>query len=525
MAFGILEPSRQVHPSRNNNVLIMDAEENNDTHLKLMPLPSNSPSDPLNWTRLKKELLFATIIFGSCATGSLGPVLVPGFTTVAAQFETNLRSIALLNGALVMASGVSAYLCSCFAGVYGKRSVFIATTILLIVSCCWAAASKSYHSLLTSRIFQGLGIGAFFALAGTSSINDVFFVHERGIRVGLWNFGVIISVNLTPVVSGYVISNLSWRWSFWLEMILFSTLLISVIFLFPETTFCREDKDIVVVGIQHTPKDENSAAEKMNTGSSLHATSEEPRCSWWSSTFAFSQVKSNRKSSLLMACIKPLYLIWHPIAIWGCLMWSVTFTWAILLGAVVSQIFVASPYNMSTVGVGNLSGIAPFIGSAIGTVVSGWLCDFLAKEMTRRNSGLYEPEFRLVVIFPTAIAMAVGSFGLGAAIENELSFIVCGVFMAILNFAIGMGCTSIVTYTNDVFAERAGDAFGLAMLSKSVFAFGLIFVFNDYYARIGPLPFFSTFGAVSLGVMVTTVPVYIFGKRIRYWADKGQNMD
>ncbi|EKV19322.1 hypothetical protein PDIG_03520 [Penicillium digitatum PHI26] len=477
MAFGILEPSRQVHPSRNNNVLIMDAEENNDTHLKLMPLPSNSPSDPLNWTRLKKELLFATIIFGSCATGSLGPVLVPGFTTVAAQFETNLRSIALLNGALVMASGVS------------------------------------------------LGIGAFFALAGTSSINDVFFVHERGIRVGLWNFGVIISVNLTPVVSGYVISNLSWRWSFWLEMILFSTLLISVIFLFPETTFCREDKDIVVVGIQHTPKDENSAAEKMNTGSSLHATSEEPRCSWWSSTFAFSQVKSNRKSSLLMACIKPLYLIWHPIAIWGCLMWSVTFTWAILLGAVVSQIFVASPYNMSTVGVGNLSGIAPFIGSAIGTVVSGWLCDFLAKEMTRRNSGLYEPEFRLVVIFPTAIAMAVGSFGLGAAIENELSFIVCGVFMAILNFAIGMGCTSIVTYTNDVFAERAGDAFGLAMLSKSVFAFGLIFVFNDYYARIGPLPFFSTFGAVSLGVMVTTVPVYIFGKRIRYWADKGQNMD
>ncbi|KGO74611.1 Major facilitator superfamily domain, general substrate transporter [Penicillium italicum] len=441
---------------------------------------------------------------------------------VAAQFDVGLKSMALLNGTLVVASGASAYLCSCFARVYGKRSVFIATTILLIASCCWAAASKSYHSLLVSRIFQGLGMGAFFALAGTSSINDLFFVHERGMRVGLWNFGVIVSTNLTPVVSGYVISNLSWRWSFWLEVIFFSIILVCVLFLFPETTFCRADEGIVIAGIQHTPKDEKFAGEKMSTASSLRAPSEEPRSSWWSSTFALSHVKNNRDGSLLMGCVKPLYLLCHPIAIWGCLMWTVTFTWAIMFGAVVSQIFGAPPYNMSTVGVGNLSGIAPFIGSAIGTIVGGRMCDVFAKKMTKNNNGLYEPEFRLVVIFPSTIAMAIGAFGLGAAIENELSFVVCGVFMAILNFAVGIGCTGILTYTNDVFAERAGNAFALAVMVKSTFAFGLTFVFNDYYARIGPLSFFSTFGALSLGVMATTVPVYIFGKRIRFWADRGQ---
>jgi hypothetical protein len=42
-------------------------------------------------------------------------------------------------------------------------------------------------------------MGRFFALAGTASINDVFFVHERGRRAGLWNFAVIVSI---PALNG-----------------------------------------------------------------------------------------------------------------------------------------------------------------------------------------------------------------------------------------------------------------------------------------------------------------------------------
>ncbi|KAJ5667360.1 hypothetical protein N7507_003224 [Penicillium longicatenatum] len=174
---------------------------------------------------------------------------------------------------------------------------------------------------------------------------------------------------------------------------------------------------------------------------------------------------------------------------------------------------------MDTIAVGNLSGIAPFIGSALGTVMAGWLCDFSATYLAKRNHGTYEPESRLLIIFPAAIAMAIGSFGLGAAIHNSMSAIVCGVFMAIISFAVGLGCTGIVSYTNDACGEKASDAFGIAMVIKSAFTFGLSFLFNDFYIRSGALAFFSTFGAVTVGVMLTTIPLYIFGKRIRAWAD------
>ncbi|CAD6447341.1 d0a6747b-f890-49a7-bdcd-d8d7fae8ca31 [Sclerotinia trifoliorum] len=147
-------------------------------------------------------------------------------------------------------------------------------------------------------------------------------------------------------------------------------------------------------------------------------------------------------------------------------MWSVVFTWIILIGAVVSQIFGAPPYSMSTTAVRNLAGIAPLIGSTIGMLTGGWSCDRVAGYLALRNRAF--------------VAMAIGGFGLGAAIDRGLSPVTCGVFIAILNFAVG---------------QRCGEVFGLAMIIKSAFAFGLIFVFNGYYSAAGPLIFFSTFTA------------------------------
>ncbi|RAH81596.1 MFS transporter [Aspergillus japonicus CBS 114.51] len=483
--------------------------------LQRLSRPSVSSTDPLTWSRLRKELLFATIILGSCATGSLGPLLVPGFAVVAADLQVDLTSVTLLNGSLVMALGVSAYACSSFANYFGKRPVYLFTTLLVLTSCCWAAAAKSYTSLIASRVFQGLGMGGFFALAGTASINDVFAITERGRRVGQWNFAVIVSVNLTPVISGYVITALSWRWAFWLQAILFGVLLVAIILCFPETTFPRAITATTITTTITTTSDPEKNPDTKSETTSLDA-EEKLNPSRVTTPLPVAEKRGN----LIFTLIEPLALLFDPIVIWGCILWSVTFTWTILLGAVASQIFTAAPWSLSTVAVGNLTGIAPLIGSAVGTVLGGSLCDLSSRLMARRSqNGVYEPEYRLPVLFPATIAMAVGAFGLGAATHRGDNAVVCGVFMAIINFAVGMGCTGTVAYTNDVFAERAGDAFGLAMVAKSAFAFGLSFVFNDFVAESGTLVFFSTFGAVSVGVMLTSLAMFFWGKRIREWSE------
>ncbi|CAD6447340.1 cd5ec8f9-eea9-4797-b5c7-5a60995536e3-CDS [Sclerotinia trifoliorum] len=90
MVFGILEPASNITPSGTNLIESLDNASNPEgagTQVILVPKPSGSPLDPLNWPRHKKELLFATIVFGACAAGSLGPVVVPGFTAVAVLLD------------------------------------------------------------------------------------------------------------------------------------------------------------------------------------------------------------------------------------------------------------------------------------------------------------------------------------------------------------------------------------------------------------------------------------------------------
>ena len=43
----------------------------------------------------------------------------------------------------------------------------------------------------------------------------------------------------------------------------------------------------------------------------------------------------------------------------------------------------------------------PFIGAVLGFLLAGLLADWSAKMMIRRNKGIYEPEFRIILVVRT----------------------------------------------------------------------------------------------------------------------------
>lgn len=378
-------------------------------------------------------------------------------------------------------------------------------------------------------------MGSFLSLSGTASINDVFFVHERGFRVGIWNAAVIVSINVAPIISSRIIVACGWRWAFWILAISFGVLIGAIVLGMLESSFERngiegdvvvgdEDSDAVSFS-QRTTTKEGLAEDPVTIQSSLPPVGETGESTMVPITFRSTlhpcPASQGSFKDAALEMIKALRLLGHPATIWACIIWSVMFSWVIILGVVVaSQIFAAPPYNMTPTAVGNLIGIPPLIGSLLGTVLGGYFCDFVALWLSHRNGGVYEPKFRLWTMFVTCIVpLAVGVFGLGEAISNGNSAIVCGFFLASLNFAIGTGCTTIVAYSNDVFGDQAGGVFGLAMLIKSSFAFGLTFMLNDYYALHGPRVFFFTWGSLSLGLTILgTIPMYVYGKRARAWA-------
>jgi hypothetical protein len=67
------------------------------------------------------------------------------------------------------------------------------------------------------------------------------------------------------------------------------------------------------------------------------------------------------------------------------------------------------PYNFSSLSIGLLY-ISTFIGGVLGSGLSGKISDMVCRYMTRRNGGVFEPEFRLFMVLIVAFSTVLGSY-------------------------------------------------------------------------------------------------------------------
>lgn len=142
------------------------------------------------------------------------PILAAGFTNVAATYHTTTVKVALTTGLFMMGMGIGSVFASPTAILFGKRPVYLAGALMFVATSVWCAASPSYNSLLIARIFQGIAISPVECLP-SATIAEIFFLHERAFRIGIYTLLLLGGKNLVPLVSAAIIQGLSWQWVFW----------------------------------------------------------------------------------------------------------------------------------------------------------------------------------------------------------------------------------------------------------------------------------------------------------------------
>lgn len=91
---------------------------------------------------------------------------------------------------------------------------------------------------MAARFFQGLGVSP-AATVGLAIINDLFFEHERGQKVGMWVLAIDLGLLFGPLIGGFV-DLAGAAWIQWLTAILLGVVLIAEIFFLPETLYPRK---------------------------------------------------------------------------------------------------------------------------------------------------------------------------------------------------------------------------------------------------------------------------------------------
>lgn len=131
---------------------------------------------------------------------AVGPLLTSALAPLSEGFGIPLQQFTLgLQGSCIVAIAFASLFCNSLAVKVGKRPVYIMTSIGLMVSCFWAAESRSFGSLAAARAVQGFCMAPMEALV-PATIADIWFVHERGFQSAVFNLGVLGGINLASPI-------------------------------------------------------------------------------------------------------------------------------------------------------------------------------------------------------------------------------------------------------------------------------------------------------------------------------------
>lgn len=524
--------------------------------------------------------------------GGMTPVLAAGFNDVAETYGVGLSQVALTTGLYMLGLGLGSVVASPTAILWGKRPVYLVAIVLFTLSSIWCALSPNYASLVVARIVQGFAVSPVECLP-SATIAEIFFLHERAYRLGVYTLLLLGGKNLIPLVSAAIVQSLGWRWVFWVISIVVGFSFFLIFFFVPETFWDRAPRarnharsrshspkrhSHFHLPLRHNKKSTDELAAAANTPAvatplaatplehpkkvqksahvgfaddverevpvthadapqtprspiSIHSTPPgSPRQDYFahmpestisdpekqdqtSASRSLSSADPGRmldadqvseqvsihytdyyrtapsktyrqslkpwngrlaKDKWLKVMVRPFILYAYPAVLWSSMVYALAVGWLIVLSESVAHIYQnRESYNFTALQVG-LVYISPFIGGVLGTAVAGKVSDLIVRFMARRNDGVYEPEFRLVMAIPIAISTVIGLMGFGWSAEEKDAFMVPTFFFGLISFGCCLASTTAITFVVDSYRVYAGEALVTLNFSKSQLPFSLV---------------------------------------------------
>lgn len=187
-------------------------------------------------TVLGSGMVFLDATIVNVATKHIGQDLHAGFGAlqwVQTSYLLTLASLILLGGSL--------------GDRYGRRRIFLLGTVWFASASLLCAVAPNVETLIVARALQGVG-GALLTPGSLAIISATFDVRDRAAAVGAWSGLSGVSTALGPLLGGWLVQDVSWRWAFGINVVLGAAAVFLGVRHVPETRAARRASHLDVTG-------------------------------------------------------------------------------------------------------------------------------------------------------------------------------------------------------------------------------------------------------------------------------------
>ncbi len=100
---------------------------------------------------------------------------------------------------------------------FGTKRTYLASMAVFVIASALCGQSKSIEELVAFRFLQGFG-GSMMTPVGTAMLSREFPGAERAKAVAIMSVPVLFGPMLGPVLGGFLIDKVSWRWIFYINL-------------------------------------------------------------------------------------------------------------------------------------------------------------------------------------------------------------------------------------------------------------------------------------------------------------------
>src|SRR5947209_1608927 len=128
-----------------------------------------------------------------------------------------LQRLSWVVTAYLLTSTVSGPLYGKLGDLYGRKRILQSAIVIFLVGSALCGLSQNMAELIAFRALQGLGAGGLFVIT-LAVVADVIPPRERGRYQGYFGAVFGVSTVVGPLLGGFFVDSLSWRWIFYVNV-------------------------------------------------------------------------------------------------------------------------------------------------------------------------------------------------------------------------------------------------------------------------------------------------------------------